>query len=106
MLTIENIKRLEGKELPNRFIVEHIIIAPDIYVFRLAKENTLYNPMTFQPNVRTYHKTLTLNRNLDDLNPFYMLSDETTKYTWVNSDSLGSLDKFINKLNELTNIWN
>ena len=105
MLTIENIKELEGKTLPNGFIVERITIGPDIYVFQLGKQHTLYNPMTFQPNIRFSNKSFTLNRNLDDLNPFYMLTDETGHYTWVNSDSFGSIDKFRQKLNELTNLW-
>lgn len=105
MLTIENINKLEGRILPNGFIVESITTAPTLYVFRLGKQNTLYNPMTFQPNIRFYNKSFTLNRNLDNLNPFYMLTDEMGKYTWVNSDSFGSLNTFIDKLNELTNLW-
>ena len=105
MLTIENIKQIEGKILPNGFIVESITIAPTLYVFRLGKQNTIYNPMNFQPHITFYNKSFTLNRNLDDLNPFYMLTDEMGNYTWVNSDSFGSLDKFIMKLNELTNLW-
>jgi len=105
MLTIENIKRLEGTILPNGFIVESITIAPTLYVFRLGKQNTLYDPMTFQPNIRFHNKSFTLNRNLDSLNPFYMLTDEMGHYTWVNSDSFGSIDKFRMKLNELTNLW-
>ena len=106
MLLIENINKLEGTILPNGFIVESITIAPTLYVFRLGKQHTLYNPMTFQPNIRFSNKSFTLNRNLDELNPFYMLTDEMGNYTWVNSDSFGSIDKFRQKLNELTNIWN
>ncbi len=105
MLLIENINKLEGMILPNGFIVESITIAPTLYVFRLGKQNTLYNPNTFQPNIRFHNKSFTLNRNLDDLNPFYMLADESNHYTWVNSDSFGSLNTFIDKLNELTNLW-
>jgi hypothetical protein len=106
MLTINNIQKLEGNILPNGFIVEKITIAEALYVFQLGKQNTLWNPMTFQPNIRFYNKSFTLNRYLDELNPFYMLTDEMGHYTWVNSDSFGSLDKFRQKLNELINIWN
>lgn len=105
MLLIENIKRLEGTILPNGFIVESITIAPTLYVFRLGKQNTIYNPMTFQPHITFHNKSFTLNRNLDELNPFYMLTDEMGHYTWANSDSFGSIDKFRMKLNELTNLW-
>ena len=105
MLTIENIKELEGKILPNGFIVERITIGPDIYVFQLGKQHTLYNPMTFQPNIRFSNKSFTLDRNLDSLNPFYMLADESNHYTWVNKDSLKDIQSFIYKLNELTNLW-
>jgi hypothetical protein len=105
MLTIDNILKLEGTILPNGYMVERITIAPDIYIFQLGKQHTIYNPNTFQPNVRFHNKSFTLDRNLDDVNPFYMLADESSHYTWVNNDSLRSLDAFKYKLNELTNLW-
>lgn len=105
MLTIENIHKIEGAILPNQFVIEKITIGPDIYVFQLGRHKTIYNPMTFQPHTNSNNKSFTLDRNLDSLNPFYMLADESNHYTWVNKDSLKDIQSFIYKLNELTNLW-
>jgi hypothetical protein len=105
MLTIDNIHKLEGAILPNEYQIEKITTGTNVYIFQMGRHVVIYNPYTFQPETRNSNKTFVLNRYLDELNPFYMLTDEMGKYTWVNKDSLKDTQSFIAKLNELTTLW-